>query len=112
MRTLRLVACSLALVFGGVAACGGGDSPPPVDSSSGSDSGANACTGVAFDSCTDNTQCMSGNCHLFSQSGFQVCTTACTPNDNTTCPTDESGANAQCNNMGICKPAQANSCTP
>jgi len=104
MRIVCLLVCLMT------ACSGGGESPPPVDSSQ-TDS-ANACTGAVFDSCTDNTQCMSGNCHLFQQSGFQVCTTACTPNDNTTCPTDESGANAQCNNMGICKPAQANSCTP
>jgi hypothetical protein len=48
---------------------------------------------------------MSANCKLFSGLGVQVCTTTCTPGDNTPC-----GAGT-CNNMGICKPAAANSCT-
>jgi hypothetical protein len=69
-----------------------------------------ACTGAAYDPCTDNTQCMSGKCQLFSQSGFQVCTTTCTPGDPTTCPM-QNGQAQQCNNMGICKPAAANTCT-
>jgi hypothetical protein len=64
------------------------------------------CTGAAFDPCTDPSQCMSNNCHLFQASMFQVCTVSCTPGDNTTCP----GTGATCNNMGICKPVMPNAC--
>ena len=69
-----------------------------------------ACTNAIYDPCTDAAQCTSGTCQLFQQSGFQVCTQTCTPGDNTTCPT-QNGQPAQCNNMGICKPNAANSCT-
>ena len=69
-----------------------------------------ACTGAAYDPCTDPAQCMSGKCQLFSQSGFQVCTQTCTPGDSTTCP-QQNGQPATCNNMAICKPAAANNCT-
>jgi len=69
------------------------------------------CTGSAYDPCTDNTQCMSQMCHLYSMSGFQVCTVTCTIGDNTTCPKDSTGANGTCNNMANCKPAQPNNCT-
>lgn len=105
------------LVLAFLAACGttgGDDTGPPVDSNPPPmDMPGNlpACTGAAFDPCTDNTQCMSNNCHLFMQSQFQVCVTACTPGNNTTCPVDKSGANGVCNNMGICKPAAPNDCT-
>jgi hypothetical protein len=68
---------------------------------------AAACTGAVYDPCTDNTQCMSGNCKTFAAAGIEVCTQTCTPGDNTTCP----GTGATCNNMGICKPAAANTCT-
>jgi len=78
----------------------GSDGPPPA-----------ACTGLVYDSCTDNTQCMSNNCHLYKGDQIQVCTQACTPGDNTTCPVDKTGANGLCNAMGICKPAAANDCT-
>jgi hypothetical protein len=71
---------------------------------------AAACTGAAYDPCTDATQCTSGTCQLFQQSGFQVCSQTCTPGDATTCPM-QNGAPQQCNNMGICKPAAANACT-
>lgn len=121
-----------------LAACGGGDGPSqpvdapadgppdgplildaavpgdaPLDDAPAIDGGsAVTCTGAAYDPCTDNTQCDSGNCHLFSGAGFQVCVTACTPFDNSTCPVDKSGANATCNMKGICKPAEPNACTP
>ncbi len=107
MKLFRLLVVSLTL-----AACGGGEDPPPADTAQPSDTGGgNACTNADYDPCTDNTQCTSGNCHLFQQSGFQVCSPACTAGDNTTCPVDSSGANGQCNNMGICKPLAANDCT-
>ena len=69
-----------------------------------------ACTNAVYDPCTDNTQCTSGKCQLFQQSGFQVCTQTCTPGDSSTCPT-QNGQPAQCNNMGICKPVAATTCT-
>ena len=69
------------------------------------------CTGAAFDPCTDPSQCMSANCHNFMSAGLYVCTAACTPGMNSTCPVDASGSNALCNTMGICKPAVANNCS-
>jgi hypothetical protein len=78
----------------------------PIDSPSG-----NACTGAAYDPCTTNTQCASMNCHLYQAQALQVCTTTCTPGDNTTCPKDKTGAYGVCNNMANCKPAAANDCT-
>jgi hypothetical protein len=110
MRIL-FIACFLAC---SLAACGGSSSPQPDAAASHDAAGsgsAGACTGAAFDPCTDNSQCMSGNCHTYTLAGIQVCTTTCTPNDNSTCPTDSTGANAFCNSMGLCKPAAANTCT-
>ena len=100
-----------AVLFG----CSTDSNPPPaIDApgSAGSDGsgGGSACTGAVYDPCTDPAQCQSGNCHLFMGNGFQVCTQACTPGDNTTCPT-QNGAAATCNNMGICKPPGPNDCT-
>lgn len=123
----------LGMLLFGFAACtvGAGGVPPGVDAAapagsngsgsnqesgdagaqgSGSGSQAAACTGAAYDPCTDNTQCTSGNCKAFGGAGLQVCTVACTPGDNTTCPT-QNGQPATCNNMGICKPAAANACS-
>lgn len=71
---------------------------------------AAACTGAAYDPCTDGTQCTSGTCQEFAQAGIQVCTQSCTPGDATTCPM-QNGMPQQCNNMGICRPAAANDCT-
>jgi len=105
MRFRFLIATTLAL-----AACSAG----PDDEFRGGDVDAAAgpaCTSAVYDPCTSNTDCASANCHLFSQSGFQVCTTACTPLDNTTCPVDSSGVVGQCNQKGLCKPAVQNSCT-
>lgn len=82
------------------------DAPSQIDAPSG-----NACTGAVYDPCTDNTQCMSGNCHLYSAQLIQVCVTTCTPGNNATCPVDKTGVNGICNNMGICRPAAANDCT-
>ena len=103
----------LLLVLVILAACGSGETvDTPADSNGNVDAPSNlpACTGAVYDPCTDNTQCMSNNCHLYMQSQFQVCVQACTPGDNTTCPVDKSGANGVCNNMGICKPAAPNAC--
>lgn len=88
---------------------GGGDAQlvdaPMPDSGSGS---GNACTGAAYDPCTDNAQCASNNCKLFQSAGIQVCTQAC--DAQTTCPTQNGNA-VQCNGMGICRPDAANACT-
>ena len=90
---------------------GGGTADMLVDAGTGGGSGSGAaCTGAAYDPCTDNAQCTSNNCRLFNGSALQVCTTTCTPGDATTCPM-QNGQAATCNNMGICKPAAANTCT-
>lgn len=83
-----------------------------VDSGGGSGSSMRTCVGSAFDPCTTADQCSSMNCHLYNGTGVQVCTQACTPGDNTTCPVDATGVNGTCNNMGNCKPAKANDCVP
>lgn len=87
--------------------------PGTGDAGAASDGGqtANACTGAAYDPCTDVTQCMTGMvCQDFAQQGIEVCSPSCTPGDNTTCPT-QNGQPATCNNKGLCKPAAANSCS-
>ncbi len=89
-------------VFVAIAACGGDKSGVPD-----ADPAAPLCTGVVYDNCTTNAQCMSGMCHLFSGE-YQVCTQACTAGDNSTCP----GTGPKCNNRGICKPAINNMCRP
>ena len=76
---------------------------------SGSNTTAAACTGAAYDPCTDNTQCMSQNCKAFGGAGLEVCTVTCTPGDDTGCL--QNGVQGTCNNMGICKPPAANNCT-
>ena len=69
------------------------------------------CTNAVYDPCTTNDQCMSQNCKFFMQDNITVCTTTCTPLDNSTCPVDASGVHGECNQKGICKPAVANNCT-
>jgi hypothetical protein len=106
MRTFA----SLALVV--AAACSYYHTTYSIDASTGGgvDSG-NECTGSAYDPCTGNSQCMSMQCHDYLGAGIEVCTQSCTPGDNSTCPVDSTGANGDCNAMGNCKPAKANSCT-
>jgi hypothetical protein len=99
MRIFQLVALALLV------ACGGDDDDTSIDAPT----NLPACTNAVFDPCTDNAQCTSNNCKLFN-GDFQVCTQTCTPGDNTTCPVDKSGANGNCNNMGICKPSAPNAC--
>lgn len=79
------------------------DAPTTVDMPSG-----NACTGAAYDPCTDNTQCMSNQCRVFGSAGLQVCTQDC--NAGMPCP-DQNGQPVQCNGMGRCRPDVANTCT-
>jgi hypothetical protein len=98
-------ACCLVHVLG----CGGGSSAHTTpDAAAG---GGPACTGAVYDPCTTNDQCMSMNCHFYMMSNFTICTQACTPGDNTTCPVDATGTHGTCNNMGNCKPTAANNCT-
>ena len=113
MKTLLLAfallaGCSTGDPSGGGGGGGGGAQVDAAVLQNGSGSGSgsgNACTGALYDPCTSNAQCMSGNCHLFSGQGIQVCTATCTPGNNAPC-----GAGT-CNNMGICKPNAANTCT-
>lgn len=93
---------------GGGGGGGGGTVDMLVDGGTGTASAT--CTGEVYDPCNDPSQCSSGRCQLFSQSGIQVCTQACTPGDDTTCPM-QNGQAAQCNTKGICKPPGANSCS-
>ncbi len=107
MKFFRLLVVSLLTL----AACGGGEgSDPTPDTPTGG-------TCAIYDSCTALSECGADavECHLFTQDGFQVCTPACTPNDNSTCPVDSTGARGECNMRGICKPAAVNAtsaCTP
>ncbi len=103
MRFIQLLALTLA-------ACTGGEGPDPTPADAQQIQGP-ACTNADFDPCTDNSECDSGNCHFFNQSAFTVCVPACTPNDDSTCPIDSTGNHAQCNKMGICKPAAPNACS-
>jgi hypothetical protein len=81
------------------------DAPSQMDGSAGP-----MCTGAVYDPCVNPSDCMSMMCHFYMMSNFTVCTQACTPGDNTTCPLDATGAHGFCNPMGNCKPAVANNC--
>lgn len=99
----------LALVF--VTACSS-HSTSSVDAATKMDGSGSVrtCTGAVYDPCTSNSQCNSMNCHLYTMSNFQVCTTTCS--STMPCPNDSTGAPGFCNTMGLCKPAATNSCTP
>ena len=117
VRTLIL--CTFVLA----AACGSDASPPDapaaaIDAPAGAvdaptstpDAAAGrTCTGAAYDPCNDASQCTSGNCKLFMSAGLMVCTQACSAQN--PCP-QQNGADVPCNNMGICRPAAATTCTP
>ena len=100
----------LALIIVLTACSGGtGDTPPDVDAPGGTDSsGSNVCTGAAYETCTDNTQCLSQQCRLFMADGIQVCTQNCDASN--PCP-DFDGTPITCNNMGRCKPPGQHTCT-
>ena len=84
-----------------------GKTDPPTDAMKDAPAGA-MCTGAVYDPCTDNTQCTSGNCRLFSNDMIQVCTQSCGAGN----PCPMAGATAvSCNMMGVCKPPTANNCT-
>ncbi|MGE0870818.1 MAG: hypothetical protein AB7P03_19785 [Kofleriaceae bacterium] len=99
MRSILLILVGVAL-----AACSddGGDN---------NDGNLNVCTMALYDSCSDNEDCVSGNCHEFESAGITVCTQACNMTDNP-CP-ESNGITATCNmNMMICKPASEHACMP
>jgi hypothetical protein len=109
---LAATGCIVGDGGGGGGGGGGGDGDGKSDQlvDGGAGTAMATCTGAAYDPCSDPSQCSSGKCQLYQQSGFQVCTQTCTPGDSSTCPM-QNGQAAQCNNMGLCKPAAANSCT-
>lgn len=94
------------LLFAFLIACGGGTDTPVPDAPD----NAPACTGATYDNCNVNADCASQNCHLFSQDAIQVCTQPCDADN--PCPDDSEGVAAECNNRGICKPANNTVCLP
>jgi hypothetical protein len=66
-----------------------------------------ACTGAAYDPCTDNAQCMSNDCRVFMGDGIQVCSQTCDAQN--PCPAFN-GVAVQCNGMGRCNPRGENMC--
>lgn len=93
------------LILTVLAACSG-DQPADVDANP----AGPLCTMATYDPCTTEHDCTSGVCHYFMADNYMICTQACTPGDNTTCPKDKSGTNGTCNPMGICKPSAPNMC--
>lgn len=103
MRTILILA---ALATG----CGGDDE---VQTMADANQNLPACTGVAYDSCTDttgSTDCGAGmTCRLFMQDGITIRTPTCDASN--PCPDDKDGNPVNCNTMGRCK-AEPNACTP
>lgn len=106
LRTTILSIITFAAILG---ACTDSTTTPPVDAAADS-SAARTCKGVAYDPCSNDDQCMSGNCHLFNDLGVSVCTVACTAT--APCAPDANGNQPKCNMMGTCKPTVKNSCVP
>ncbi len=101
---MRSFVMAMLVIF---SACGGGGSNTPLPDA---DLTQPMCTGLVYDNCTDNTQCSSNNCHLFSQDAIQICTQACDASN--PCPADANGTAVSCNNKGLCKPSRGNACHP
>lgn len=109
MRALVAVPVAIFVaLIPGLVGCGGSSSAPDASTEL---PFTGPCTGAAYDPCTTNDQCQSGNCKLYNQSNFTVCTAPCTAGDDATCPLQNNAATATCNNMGLCKPAAPNNCT-
>ena len=96
------------------------DDPPPIDSPAAAiDSPAgmidapmgNVCTGLLYDRCSSNAQCMSGVCRMFNNLGVMLCTQVCVPGG-TACPMQGATAVLCPANSMICRPNAANTCTP
>ena len=104
MRSM-LLGCALAFAIGCGGDDGGGDGADAAN--------LPACTGVAYDSCTDTTNssdCTGGMmCRLFMNDGITICTPTCDASN--PCPPDKDGNAVACNMMGRCK-ATPNACTP
>ena len=103
MRSFVLLVAILA-GCGGDDGGGGGTQPDAAN--------LPACTGVAYDSCTDttgSTDCDTGlTCRLFMGDGITICTPTCDASN--PCPPDKDGNAVTCNNMGRCK-ASPNACS-
>jgi hypothetical protein len=116
--TLLMTACTVGQVApsggggggggGGAGGGGGGGGNGAAPDAPAATGGSDQCTGALYDPCSvnDPSTCGSGyTCEDFQGAGITVCTTTCTPGDNTPC-----GAGT-CNNKGTCKPDAANACT-
>lgn len=75
----------------------------------GDDPGQRTCTRTLYDTCQQEHDCASGNCHNFMAEGFQVCSTSCVAGDDTPCMTTLDGRKATCQ-AGICTPPAPNDC--
>ncbi len=98
---MKMFAFAFALAL---SACGGDDAPATPDAAT-----LPACTGALYDPCTDNSQCMSGNCRVFNNAGIQVCTQDCA---SMACPA-QGGTAVACSTgqNTVCRPTMANACT-
>lgn len=87
---------AVAAILG--SACGDDGSPSPADGGGSS---------ALYDSCTDGSQCMSGNCRMFNMPspGIQVCTQACSSSN--PCPM-QNGQAVECTNASVCRPMAPN----
>ncbi len=66
------------------------------------------CTGMLYDNCASEHDCMSNDCHTFAIEGFNVCTQTCSAT--VPCP-DLDGAAVACDTAtGVCKPTASRVC--
>src|SRR5512140_390153 len=89
----------LALVLAAVCGCAGDQT----------DTGKGAvCTGALYDDCGSEHDCMTNDCHTFTQEGFNACVQQCSAT--LPCP-DQNGTAVPCDTaLGVCKPAAHNMC--
>ena len=98
MRTLICLVASSWLFA--LAACDG-STPPGADAD-------HHCTGVIYDHCITEHDCMNMQCMPFQ--AFMACTQQCTVGDDTTCPLQGTTA-VTCGANAFCAPAAPNDCT-